>query len=226
MTAASCRCSGRSPMITLSARLGLPERVAQAAVERHVAERRVQGVALDPRREQVDRGRADEAGDEQVGRLVVELLGVSDLLEHAAAHHRDAVPERHRLDLVVRDVDRRDVRARCCRRFSSVRICMRSLASRLESGSSIRNAFGSRTIARPIATRWRWPPESCAGLRSRMLGEVEDLGRLSTALVDLGLLDLALLAARRPCSRAPSCAGTARSSGRPSRCRGPWAGSR
>ena len=42
----------------------------------------------------------------------------------------------------------------------------RSFASRFESGSSIRNAFGSRTIARPIATRWRWPPESAAGLRS------------------------------------------------------------
>ena len=42
----------------------------------------------------------------------------------------------------------------------------RSFASRFESGSSIRNASGSRTIARPIATRWRWPPESAAGRRS------------------------------------------------------------
>ncbi len=40
-------------------------------------------------------------------------------------------------------------------RATSVRICTRSLASRFDSGSSIRNAFGSRTIARPIATRWR-----------------------------------------------------------------------
>ena len=29
------------------------------------------------------------------------------LLQHAVAHDRDAVAERHRLDLVVRDVDRR-----------------------------------------------------------------------------------------------------------------------
>ena len=43
---------------------------------------------------------------------------------------------------------------------------VRSFASRFESGSSIRNARGSRTSARPIATRWRWPPESAAGLRS------------------------------------------------------------
>ena len=27
-------------------------------------------------------------------------------------------------------------------------------------------SFGLRTIARPIATRCRWPPESCFGLRS------------------------------------------------------------
>ena len=41
---------------------------------------------------------------------------------------------------------------RCMRRIS-VRIWPRSLASRLDSGSSNRNAFASRTIARPMATR-------------------------------------------------------------------------
>jgi hypothetical protein len=53
-----------------------------------------------------------------------------------------------------------------CSREMVVRICTRSLASRLDSGSSIRNACGLRTIALPIATRWRWPPERLAGLRS------------------------------------------------------------
>ena len=48
----------------------------------------------------------------------------------------------------------------------SARMATRSFASRFDSGSSIRKAFGSRTIARPMATRWRWPPESWAGLRS------------------------------------------------------------
>jgi hypothetical protein len=43
----------------------------------------------------------------------------------------------------------------------------RSLASRLLKGSSIRYACGSRTIARPIATRWRCPPDNAAGLRFR-----------------------------------------------------------
>ena len=51
-------------------------------------------------------------------------------------------------------------------RCTSARIWTRSLASRLDSGSSIRNTDGSRTIARPIATRWRWPPDSWPGLRS------------------------------------------------------------
>ena len=51
-------------------------------------------------------------------------------------------------------------------RATSERIWTRSLASRFDSGSSIRKTFGRRTIARPIATRWRWPPESAFGLRS------------------------------------------------------------
>ncbi len=38
-------------------------------------------------------------------------------------------------------------------------------ASRLLSGSSNRNTLGCRTMARPMATRWRWPPDSCPGLR-------------------------------------------------------------
>ena len=49
----------------------------------------------------------------------------------------------------------------------SARIWTRSFASRFESGSSIRNTCGWRTIARPIATRWRWPPESSFGRRAR-----------------------------------------------------------
>jgi hypothetical protein len=40
------------------------------------------------------------------------------------------------------------------------------LASRFESGSSNRNSRASRTIARPIATRCRWPPESWRGRRA------------------------------------------------------------
>ena len=47
-----------------------------------------------------------------------------------------------------------------------MRVLTRSAASRLESGSSKRKSFGVRTMARPMATRWRWPPESSAGRRA------------------------------------------------------------
>src|ERR671914_36362 len=46
-----------------------------------------------------------------------------------------------------------------CTFLISVRICTRSFASRFERGSSKRKTFGLRTIARPMATRWRWQPE-------------------------------------------------------------------
>ena len=79
----------------------------------------------------------------------------------------------------------------------SPRISTRSLASRLESGSSIRNAAGSRTIARPIATRWRWPPDSCRGLRSSSSTRPEHGRRLIDAAADLLLRDARHLQAER-----------------------------
>ena len=57
---------------------------------------------------EVHRRRADEAGDEQVDRVLVQRLRGVDLLEHALAHDGDPVAHRHRLGLVVGDVDRRD----------------------------------------------------------------------------------------------------------------------
>ena len=58
-------------------------------------------------REQVHRRVADEARDEDVRRLLVELARRGDLLDAAAVEHGDAMAERHRLDLVVRDVEHR-----------------------------------------------------------------------------------------------------------------------
>ena len=58
---------------------------------------------------QVHRRRADEAGDEDVRRVVVEELRRPDLLQDAALDHRHPVAHGHGLDLVVRDVQRRDV---------------------------------------------------------------------------------------------------------------------
>src|SRR5829696_7938037 len=47
----------------------------------------------------------DEAGDEPGRRPIVDVAGASDLLDSAVVHDRDAVRHRHRLALVVRDVD-------------------------------------------------------------------------------------------------------------------------
>ena len=63
------------------------------------------------RRNEVHLRRADEAGDEQVGRLVEDVVRRRRLLDDAAAHHRDAVGHGQRLELVVGDDDRRLVEA-------------------------------------------------------------------------------------------------------------------
>ncbi|CEI76402.1 Phenol hydroxylase [Pseudomonas aeruginosa] len=49
--------------------------------------------------------RAEEAGDEQVGRMVVKLQRRADLLDAPAVEHHDLVRQGHRLDLVVGHVD-------------------------------------------------------------------------------------------------------------------------
>ena len=110
-----------------------------------------------------------------------------------------------------------------CRRAISTRIAMRSLASRLDSGSSSRNTCGCRTSARPSATRWRWPPDSAAGLRSSSASEFQRLRRLRHARGHRRLVVAAQLRGRRRGSRPRSCADTAHSSGTPSRCRDPSA---
>ncbi|ELY62173.1 phenol hydroxylase [Natronolimnohabitans innermongolicus JCM 12255] len=56
---------------------------------------------------EVHRRRANEAGDEQVRRLVVTLEGRRDLLEFPGVEDGDAVGHRHCLGLVVGDVDDR-----------------------------------------------------------------------------------------------------------------------
>ena len=82
-------------------------------------------------------------------------------------------------------------------RAISARICTRSFASRFDSGSSIRNACGWRTIARPIATRWRWPPDSAAGLRFNSSSRPRIRAASCTRVVDLVLRHLLQLEPER-----------------------------
>ena len=91
-------CSGRMPTTTAPAAAG-----GQAPRPR----RRGCSPAGRFARQEIDRRRADEAGDEQAVRPVVEIVGRADLLDPALAHADDAVGHRRRLDLVVGDQDRR-----------------------------------------------------------------------------------------------------------------------
>jgi len=67
---------------------------------------------------------------------------------------------------------------RCWSERISWRISCLSFASRLESGSSIRQTGTCATMARPSATRWRCPPESWAGFRFKKFSSP----RISAAL--------------------------------------------
>ena len=62
--------------------------------------------------DEVHRRGAQERGDEHVRGAPVDVLRRADLLQHAVAHHGDPVPHRHRLDLVVGHVHRRDAEPR------------------------------------------------------------------------------------------------------------------
>ena len=58
-----------------------------------------------PRRHRVHRRRAHEAGNEQVGRTIVDRIRLGELLQLALVDHRNAARHGHRLDLVVRDIN-------------------------------------------------------------------------------------------------------------------------
>jgi hypothetical protein len=63
-------------------------------------------VAADSARQKIHGRRTDEAGDELVGRVVVQLQGAAGLLDAAVAHHHDLVAHGHGFNLVMGDVDR------------------------------------------------------------------------------------------------------------------------
>jgi len=88
----------RFPLRRLLLRHVQPE---AARIDLHLA------VALHQRGvEEVHARAADEAGYEDVRRVVVQVLRRIDLLQHAVLHNRNARGHRHRLNLVVRHVDK------------------------------------------------------------------------------------------------------------------------
>jgi hypothetical protein len=75
-------------------------------------EPRLRGRALlDQRLDQVHLRRADEARDEQVGRLREDVVRARDLLDPAQPHDRDPIGHGQRLELIVGDDHRGLVQA-------------------------------------------------------------------------------------------------------------------
>ena len=99
-----------------------------------------------------------------------------------------------------------------------MRMRTRRMASRLESGSSMSSTAGFLTIARPTATRWRWPPESVGRQSVEQVLEAQKLGRPVNLLVAWSPRPVSAGATERRYFRARSCADRARNPGRPGRC--------
>ena len=86
------------------------------------------------------------------------------------------------------------------------RICAWTVTSRAETASSKTRICGSSTSARAMATRWRCPPESAAGLRpskalpspTMALRRAQDLPRLPLFLDTSALEDHEPISAVRP----------------------------
>ena len=140
-------------------------------------------------REEVHRRRPDEARHERVRRAVVEHARGVALLQQAVLQHRDAVAERHRLGLVVRDVDRRR---------GEPRLQLGDVGAHLDAqlGIEVRERLVHQVDARlahdrpphrhPLALSARQLP----GLALEELGQPEQRGDLAHARLALGLRHL------------------------------------
>ena len=135
--------------------------------------------------QEIHRGRADEARDEEVRGLVVELERLAALLDHAVAHHDDLVGHRHRLDLVVGHVDRRGLQA-------LVQLLQLGAHRHAQLGVEVRERLVEQEHLRVAhdAAPHRDALALAAGELARIaveqLGEPEDRGGLRHARVDLG----------------------------------------
>ena len=92
-----------------------------------------------------------------------ENLGCRALLHDLALpHDDDLIGERAHDTQVMADEEIGEAALRCNSRRRST-ICACTDISSAEVGSSSTTNFGSSTMARAIAMRWRWPPENSCG---------------------------------------------------------------
>ena len=226
-SAASSRSSGRMPRTTVAPDVGRERRArrrgarrrAQRAGRRATASTVAVG-ALERGLDHVHRRAADEAGDEQVDRAVVELLRRRDLLQLALAHHGDAVAHRHRLDLVVGDVDRRH--AELVLQLADLGAHL-DAQLRVEVRERLVHQEGLRARAR---SRGPWPRAGAGRPRARAAcGRGSPRGRASSAASWTRRSISSFGSLLQPQAEGDvvvdaSGADRARSSGTPSRCRG------
>ena len=176
-----------------------------------------------PALEHVHRWISDERGDESVGGAVVDLVRRRELLQLALAHDRHEVGHRHRLGLVVRDVQRR-------RPEPLLQALDLAAHRRAQLGVEVRERLVHEEDRRLAHDRPR--QRDALSLAARevprpAVEQVRDLERLRDPLHAGALLAPCSgrgCAAGSRCSRPPSCADRARSSGTPSRRRGRAAG--
>ena len=126
--------------------------------------------------------------------MVIDRERRARLLDTAGPHDHDLVGHRHRFDLVVGDVDRGRPR-RWCSALISVRICTRSLASRLESGSSNRKTCGIAHDRPPHRHPLALAARELARIAVEIFRESEDIGRPPHLGVDLARVHLGELQA-------------------------------
>ena len=116
-------------------------------------------------------------------RLGVDRIGLADLLDDPVAEHGKFGRKRHRLGLVMGDIDDRNAELL----MEPPKLNPHGLSElevRFDSGSSIRKTFGRRIMARPSATLCRSPPESWAGrfLRISSMPRSPDVSRKRSAI--------------------------------------------
>ena len=150
------------------------------------------GGPVQRRRQEVHRGRSDEAGHEEVVGVVVEDLGRGDLLQHPELHHGHPVAEGHRLGLVVGDVDGRHVEVAL--ELADLRTHLHpqlgvQVAQRLVHQERLRLTHDGPAHRHPLPLA----AGEVARPAAQLLGEAEDPGRLLDPRVQLGLGHLAQL---------------------------------
>src|SRR5579885_718667 len=133
--------------------------------------------------EEIHLRRADEAGDEEVDGMMIELEGRARLLDAAAVQDDDLVGERHRLELVMGDIDHGG--AQRLMQLGDLQPHLHA-QRRIEVGERLVEQEGLRLAHDGAADRHALALAAgeLARLAVEIVGEVQDLGGLLHLLTD------------------------------------------